>query len=155
VEEVPVGKLREAQQATDASSGRVVLGCLGGLGPGAYLLKMKLENPAELFKAEMPGQSEIVRSLDVVVIDRLVLGRLLGIHAGDEAGHVCFTKDANEARRLVARGQVQAAVLPCPPKLDRIWTLARGGEVMPQKSTYFLPKLVTGLVMNSVASHLA
>lgn len=147
---VAPARLQAAQWRADAQSGRVTLGCLGGLGRGAYLLTAKTERPAEWFARTLPGASETLRGLDVVVIDQLVLARLLGIPSGDEAGRVSYTKDAREARRLVSGGQAQAALLPCPPKLDQIWSIARGGEVMPQKSTYFLPKLITGLVMNPV-----
>jgi uncharacterized protein (DUF1015 family) len=150
VEAVAPARLREAQLRAAAGSGRVAIGMLGGLGPGAHLLTLKSDRPADLFAADMPGASEALRSLDVVVIDQLLLNRLLGVPPGDEAGRLCYTKDAAEAQRLVARKKIQAAVLPSPPQLDAIWRIAIGGEVMPQKSTYFLPKLITGLVMNPV-----
>jgi len=141
--------LRPAQRAAMAG-GRVVLASLGYPGRGPGLLHLRSEHPADLFTRDLPGASAALRGLDVVVLDHLVLKRLLGIPPGDEAGRVAFTKDLREARRNVVRGGTQAAFVPGPPRLDEIWRIAEGGETMPQKSTYFLPKLITGLVMNPI-----
>jgi uncharacterized protein (DUF1015 family) len=80
----------------------------------------------------------------------LILNRLLGIVPGEEAGRVSYTKDPAEAAALVKRGEFQAAFMPGPARLDQIWDVANNHETMPQKSTYFLPKLITGLVMNPI-----
>jgi uncharacterized protein (DUF1015 family) len=83
-------------------------------------------------------------------LDRLILKQMLGVVSGEEPSRIAYTKDPNEARLAVLRRRAQAAFLPGPPALQGIWEIARGGETMPQKSTYFLPKLITGLVMNPV-----
>ncbi len=144
-----VRRLREAQREAMAG-GRVVLASPGLPGRGPGLLHLRSDRPAELCARDLPGASADLCGLDVVVLDHLVLKRVLGIPPGDEAGRVAFTKDLREAGRNVASGAMQAAFVPGPPDLATIWRIAEGGETMPQKSTYFLPKLITGLVMNPI-----
>jgi uncharacterized protein (DUF1015 family) len=48
----------------------------------------------------------------------------------------------------VERGEAQAAILVRPTQLDQLARVASAGDFMPQKSTYFHPKLLTGLVFN-------
>lgn len=144
-----VQRLRDAQREAMAE-GRVVLASPGLPGRGPGLLHLRSDRPAELCAQDLPGASADLRGLDVVVLDHLVLKRVLGIPTGDEAGRVTFTKDLREAGRNVASGATQAAFVPGPPDLETIWRIAEGGETMPQKSTYFLPKLITGLVMNPI-----
>jgi uncharacterized protein (DUF1015 family) len=138
------------RQAAEAQTGRPVLGCVGGIGDGAYLLKLKHAHPHELTAKELPGTSEAYRGLDVVILDRLILKGMLKVIIGEDAERVRYTKDPKEAAALVAKGEMQAAFLPGPPKLQQIWNVAKNKETMPQKSTYFLPKLITGLVMNPI-----
>ncbi|HEY8170188.1 MAG TPA: DUF1015 domain-containing protein, partial [Candidatus Limnocylindria bacterium] len=56
--------------------------------------------------------------------------------------------DEADARDRVARGDAAAAILVRPTRLDQMAEVARAGDVMPQKSTYFYPKLLTGMVYN-------
>ena len=61
-----------------------------------------------------------------------------------------YTKDAAEAARLVAAGEAAAALVLRPiPKAD-VAAVAEAGETMPQKSTYFFPKLLTGVAFHSL-----
>jgi uncharacterized protein (DUF1015 family) len=145
-----VSQLAERRRAAEEKSSLPVLGCLGGLGRGAYLLKVKARRPERLTAKDFPQASSAYRELDVVMLDQLILNRQLGIVPGEEADRVRYTKDPAEAAALVARGEFQAAFLPGPPKLEQIWAVAKNRETMPQKSTYFLPKLITGLVMNPI-----
>ncbi|GAC1620637.1 MAG: DUF1015 domain-containing protein [Ktedonobacteraceae bacterium] len=90
--------------------------------------------------------------LDVAVAHTLLLEELLGVSAGDvTAGtHVRYTRDAQQALRAVQTGnaQVQAALLLNATRVRQICAVADADDRMPQKSTYFYPKLITGLVMN-------
>lgn len=90
------------------------------------------------------------RALDVAVLHELVLDRALGINAAAvQAGeHVTYTRDASAAADAVrqARAQLAALLNPTPPAQVRDVALA--SDRMPQKSTYFYPKLITGLVIN-------
>ncbi len=66
------------------------------------------------------------------------------------AGPVTYTAYADEAIAAVDRGDAQAAFLLRPASLEQVWALAEAGEVMPQKSTYFYPKLLSGLLFHPV-----
>jgi uncharacterized protein (DUF1015 family) len=60
---------------------------------------------------------------------------------------VTYTPRAEEAIADVDAGRAEAAFLLRPPALDEVWRVASRGEVMPQKTTYFFPKLVSGLLL--------
>jgi uncharacterized protein (DUF1015 family) len=62
-------------------------------------------------------------------------------------GHVSYTIDAEEAFKKVDAGDYGAAFLLRPTPVEQVEEVAAAGDKMPQKSTYFYPKLVTGLVL--------
>ncbi|MDR0325338.1 MAG: DUF1015 domain-containing protein [Oscillospiraceae bacterium] len=78
-----------------------------------------------------------------------ILGPLLGIDAENMAKglNLSYTRDAAEAARLVRSEKAQCAFLLPPPKLSELRDTVLAGEKMPQKSTYFYPKIITGLFM--------
>jgi uncharacterized protein (DUF1015 family) len=91
-----------------------------------------------------------MRSLDVTLL-AVALERLAGIDADAVAGGaVGYSKSASEAIARVdgAEGDSDAAFLLEPTPVAAISAVARDGDVMPQKSTYFYPKALTGLVIN-------
>lgn len=94
--------------------------------------------------------STAARALDLTAIHATVLADRLGFSAGDIAagGRLAYTRDETDARERVARGEALAAILVRPTRLDQMADVARAGDVMPQKSTYFYPKLLTGMVFN-------
>ncbi len=143
-------RLAAAHRQALAKPGPLTLGCLGGFGRGIFLLRLRSGRPQALTADLMPDASRWLQGLDLVVIDQFMLRHLLGIPAGEEARRVRYTKDLRLAHREVVAGRAQAALLPGTPDPDRIWRVALNGETMPQKSTYFLPKIITGLVMNPV-----
>jgi uncharacterized protein (DUF1015 family) len=90
-----------------------------------------------------------LRNLDVTVLHGVILGPLLAIDAEAMAkqSFLTYTHDTAEALARVERGEVQAAFFMNPTKVDQVLAACEAGFVLPQKSTYFLPKLATGLVM--------
>ena len=64
--------------------------------------------------------------------------------------YLTYTRDESEAVGEVDGGRAQCAFILNPSKVEEIKDVALDGEKMPQKSTYFYPKLITGLVMNSL-----
>jgi uncharacterized protein (DUF1015 family) len=76
-----------------------------------------------------------------------LLRPLLGItdEMLDRRTHVDYTADAGEARALVGKGVYQAAFLIPPTTPEELRAVVAGGEVLPQKSTHFYPKLLDGL----------
>ena len=94
--------------------------------------------------------SAAVRGLDLAALHVAVLGDRLGISEADVAAgtRLAYTRDEADARARVARGEAAAAILVRPTPLEQLAEVASAGDVMPQKSTYFYPKLLTGMVFN-------
>lgn len=102
------------------------------------------------FEAYLPAGGAAVRALDVVLLG-VALDRLLGLDAAAvAAGAVAYTKSASDAIDRVDRNDdgASAAFLLEPTPVASVIAVARDGDVMPQKSTYFFPKALTGLVIN-------
>jgi uncharacterized protein (DUF1015 family) len=112
---------------------------------GWFLLTAKPKPIAEALKA-IPARQ---RQLDVVQLHSLVLEKLLGISpdAIREQTHLRYLRDAAEAADAVARGEADVSFLMNPVSLDQLREVAFAGEVMPQKSTDFYPKLLSGLAI--------
>jgi uncharacterized protein (DUF1015 family) len=87
-----------------------------------------------------------VRGLDVARLQGAVLTPLLGVGPED----LEFTHEDAEAIAAVEQGRAAAAFLLNPPSMADLRAVCAAGEVMPQKSTYFYPKLASGLVLNLV-----
>ena len=94
-------------------------------------------------------KSDAYNALDVSVLHQLILERELGIDADKLAagGYVVYTIHASEAAKYVQGGEANAAFLLCSSPVAQVQEVADAGDKMPQKSTYFYPKLVTGLVL--------
>ncbi len=101
------------------------------------------------FEPHLPAGGEALRSLDVTLLG-VALEQLAGLDAEAVAGGaVDYTKSAVAAVAAVdADDGVDAAFLLEPTPVASIEAVAREGDVMPQKSTYFYPKALTGLVIN-------
>jgi uncharacterized protein (DUF1015 family) len=88
--------------------------------------------------------------LDVAVLETEILGPLLGITSADAAaGRLLYTRDAEEAAEL-ARSKRGVAFLVNPPSVAEMAAVALADQAMPQKSTYFFPKVPAGLVIMSI-----
>ncbi len=95
-----------------------------------------------------PG-SKRWKNLDMPILHGLAIGEGLGLDATElaEKGRLTFTPWESEAVSAVGEGEAQAAFLVRPTSMDEIWEIAEGGERMPHKSSYFYPKLPSGLVI--------
>lgn len=101
----------------------------------------------------IPGsQSAAVKRLPVTLLHALILEQKLGI--GTEAlaagGQVSYTRDAGEAFDSVKSGEYQAAFLLGRPLVDEVRDVSLAGDKMPQKSTFFFPKLLSGLLLRDL-----
>ncbi len=99
----------------------------------------------------MPAQlSPASRSLHVLVLNETVLQPLLGLDAAARAAgeRIAFTEDIEEAWAQVDSGAYELAFLVDHVHVEQIVAVADAGEVLPQKSTFFYPKLATGMVLN-------
>ncbi len=106
--------------------------------------------------AAAPDMSEAWRALDVSVLQKLVLEGLLGFDEQKMGNpeHVEYVKDVpNAVNELIARidaGRKQIAFLTNPVKMRQLAKVTDAGERMPHKSTYFFPKMYTGLTIQKL-----
>jgi len=113
-----------------------------------YLLQLK--NEKELSEIMPQGKSPAWQGLDVSILHSLVVDRLLGI-GGElmaKAENITYTREEESALSLVDRGECQLVLFLNPTFVEEVINVANNGEKMPQKSTFFYPKLITGLVVN-------
>jgi uncharacterized protein (DUF1015 family) len=110
----------------------------------SYLLRAL---PRQQSKA-LDGQSERQRELDVVQLHKLVLEETLQMSEEDirDQKHLKYVREAQEAVDEVHRG-ANVAFLINPVRMEQVREIAFGGEVLPQKSTDFFPKLLSGLTI--------
>ncbi len=100
--------------------------------------------------------STAYQELDVTILQTLVLEQTLGVSAEEmaEERHVSFFKDAKDAFSRLGTGEFQAGFFMNPTGLEQVCKVAFGGERMPQKTTFFYPKLPTGLVFHDLTGRL-
>ena len=141
-------KDEEAIMIALASSSVPSFGLLMGGDSTVYLLSLKPTTlPTEIVRDPLPPE---VRELDVTILHSLILKDLLGIsmEAQEQKRNLNYVRDAQEAYQSVLKGHAQLAFVMNATKIHQVRSVARAGFTMPQKSTYFYPKLVSGLVMN-------
>ncbi len=100
--------------------------------------------------AALAGYSEAYRHLDTGVLEALLLKGALGF-SDDDISHLRdfrYARDAGEALELVRSGEYDAAFVMRATPVAQVRDVAAAGENMPPKSTYFFPKLLTGLIFN-------
>ncbi|MCX8011815.1 MAG: DUF1015 domain-containing protein, partial [Desulfobacterota bacterium] len=88
--------------------------------------------------------------LDANIMEHLIFNHLLEISTSDPSReeHIVFVHTHNEAMELIQSGKCEVAFLVNPTRIEQVREVVSQGEVMPQKSTYFFPKLLSGLVIN-------
>jgi len=129
-----------------ASAGKSAIG-LGAVGLNGYrLLELKSWTTMDNL---VKDHSEGWRRLDVTVLHTALLEKYLGIDAVKLAAetNVHYVRGRDESLDLVGDGKYQAAFLINPTRVDQVAQVAGAGERMPQKSTDFYPKLLSGMVM--------
>jgi uncharacterized protein (DUF1015 family) len=115
-------------------------------------LRLRLKDTAAIDEA-LGDRSEAYRRLDAVILEELILKRTLGISDADIAAKrgLGYAKDLAEALGLLDEGRYQAAFLLRPTPVEQVREVAAHGETMPPKSTYFFPKVLTGVVFNPLS----
>lgn len=110
------------------------------------------KDPERLHRLIDDSLSEGRKALDVAVVQSIILRDMLGIQADDisKQKHVRFTPSARNAIEAIRLGDAQIALLLNPTKPEQVKAVTAEGERMPQKSTFFYPKLLSGLVINSL-----
>jgi uncharacterized protein (DUF1015 family) len=100
-----------------------------------------------LFRDELP---EALRVLDVSVLTRLLMMELLGFDQArlDDATKIEYATTSQAAVKAVQEGIADMALILNPTKIEQVQRVSEEGLIMPRKSTYFYPKVVSGQVFN-------
>ncbi len=110
--------------------------------------RLRLKDPGSLAEA-IPGASAAFRELDAAILETLILRGALGMSADDIEAKRGIAYDASAERAIASLDQgTDAVFLMRPTPVQQVRDVAAAGETMPPKSTYFFPKLLTGLVFN-------
>ncbi len=119
-------------------------GAYFGRAQGGLKLRLKDEGAAA---ADAPERSEAWRMLDVSLLRRLIFRRVLNQDATalEQGPNIAYVHEAAAAQRLVDEEGWEAAFLLHPTRIEQLRAVALAGERMPPKSTYFYPKLLSGL----------
>jgi len=140
------------QIQTEYDNDRNAFGIYGG-NSAFYVAVLKDKRAMDL---AVPDKSDAWKSLDVSVLHKLVLEKLLGIDEQKiiKDGYVEYVKGIpdviDDLIRLVDSGQKQVLFLLNPVKMQKLRMITTAGERMPHKSTYFYPKMYTGLVIQKI-----
>ena len=113
-----------------------------------YLLSMKSKDVMhKVFGDTIP---EVFKGLDVTVLHSLVFAKILGMtqEAQEKQENLLYVKSYDEAISACSDDKNQIVFLLNATKIEQVKSVALAGFVMPQKSTYFYPKLLSGLTLN-------
>jgi uncharacterized protein (DUF1015 family) len=121
-------------------------GLYGG-GNTVYLLTLKDGALSRSFGEKGCGAFNRFK-LDVQVLQNLILDLIPNMREGREEDYVSYTRDEEKALKAVDAGEYQLAFFLNPTSIEEVVEVAAKGGKMPRKSTYFYPKLITGLVIN-------
>ena len=115
-----------------------------------FMLTLKDQAIAD---AALCNHAEPYRRLDTAVLEALILKGALGFsdHDIDELNGLGYARDFDQALELIDGRTYDAAFFMAPTPVRRVQAVAASGESMPPKSTYFVPKVGTGLVLNPLA----
>jgi uncharacterized protein (DUF1015 family) len=112
-------------------------------------LMLTLKDPA-IADAALPDKPEPYRRLDTAVLEALILKGALGM-SEDDISHfngLDYARSTEQAREQVESGAAEAAFFMRGTPVEQVRDVAGAGESMPPKSTYFFPKVLTGMVFN-------
>jgi uncharacterized protein (DUF1015 family) len=138
------------QIAPEPGTGPLQLGYIDSHHLQPYRLTLKDQAIAD---AALPDFSEAYRSLDTGVLEALLLKGALGL-SDDDISHfngLFYARSTQEAVARVRSGEYDAAFLMRPTPVSQVRDVAASGENMPPKSTFFYPKLLTGLLFNPLS----
>jgi uncharacterized protein (DUF1015 family) len=139
--------LPEADGLVPVANKQVRIGYIDAHFRKPFMLRLKDQAIAD---AALEGHAEPYRQLDTAVLEALILKGTLGM-TDEDIDHLTglgYARDSRHALQLIERGEYDAAFFMAPTPVERVQAVARSGESMPPKSTYFFPKVPTGLLFN-------
>ena len=140
------GFIRLQRDLAERGAERPSFGVCAAGEPALYLFLLKVN--VDLSK-ELPQVSARQRQLDLVVLHRLLLDRCLGLSEESvrQEKNLHYLRGAEEALALVDRGEAPVAFLVNPVRVQQVRDIALAGETLPQKSTDFYPKMLSGITI--------
>jgi uncharacterized protein (DUF1015 family) len=139
-----------ADLVPDAGGGTIAYGYMDSFHRKPFRLRLKDD---AVLAAALPDASPAYRTLDAAALEALILTGPLAMSADDIAAKrgLSYCSDFGEAVARVERGDADAGFFLRPTPVQQVRDVADAGETMPPKSTYFYPKLLTGIVFNPLA----
>jgi len=126
-----------------------VFGMYCYLNKSSYLLKLKNNNILDEY---YPNDTDVYKKLDINILHKIIFENILNISEEDQfkGTHIEYTKGSKRALDKLNEGKYQFAFFINAPLMREIFLTARANETMPQKSTYFYPKVYSGFVINKI-----
>jgi uncharacterized protein (DUF1015 family) len=151
--------LEDLFETEEVSRERIDPAGADGLGVFGYLdaereagVRLRLRDREALDRA-LADRPESYRQLDVVILETLVLRGILGMREEDIAAKrgIGYETSADAVRAAIESNQADCAFLLRPTPVEQVRAVAAAGETIPPKSTYFFPKVPTGIVINPLS----
>ena len=148
--------LKEVFEVEEVPTEALDPGGTEGIGVFGYMdshfkkaFRLRLRDTSRLDET-LAGRSDAYRTLDAAILEELVLKGILGMTTDDIAAKrgIGYTPHIGEVLKKLDAGDYQAAFVLRPTPVDQVRAVAAEGETMPPKSTYFFPKLLTGIAFN-------
>jgi uncharacterized protein (DUF1015 family) len=142
-----IEELGDTAQLAPASCDEVRIGYIDSHFKRPLMLTLRDQRIAD---EALPDHAPSYRRLDTAVLEAVILKGALGMtdHDIDELNGLGYARDFAQALELIEDGSYDAAFFMAPTPVQRIREVAAAGESMPPKSTYFFPKVPTGLLFN-------
>ncbi|MEE9399850.1 MAG: DUF1015 domain-containing protein [Dehalococcoidales bacterium] len=144
---VAAGTWQRIDELLSERTDQVMLVLFGLTGERPLLLRLRDFDAADRMMPHF--HSELYKQLDVSVADHVILEGLLGFSHGREEASLAYSYDRQDALNRVQGQEFQLAFLLRPLKAAAIKAVADAGDRMPRKSTYFYPKLPSGLIFHT------
>jgi uncharacterized protein (DUF1015 family) len=145
-----IERLQSTGELAPAAAERVTLGYIDAHFKQPFRLTLKDQAIAD---RALPSHAAPYRRLDTAVLEALILKGALGM-SDEDIDHMAglgYARSFDEALSLVESAAYDAAFFMAPPPVEQIQEVAAAGESMPPKSTYFFPKVPTGLLFNPLS----
>jgi uncharacterized protein (DUF1015 family) len=145
-----VEQLASTEELEPGEDGPVAFGYMDSFHKQPYRVTLKDQSIAD---AALAGMPDPYRRLDTAVLEAIVLRGALGM-SEDDISHLrglAYSKNLEDAIERVESGAADAGFFMRATPVGQVREVAEAGESMPPKSTYFYPKVPTGLVINPLA----
>jgi uncharacterized protein (DUF1015 family) len=142
------GAIGEALSAKVGNgAGRRAMGVVIGGHENAYVVEVRPGVMEDLVAEDIPGP---LRELDVTIVTKLIFQKIFGLSDAelDDENRIRYTSRMEKALNAVSTGDCAVSLIINPTRLSDVEAVSDARLIMPRKSTYFFPKVLSGLVIN-------